>query len=195
MVLEHGHRLYQSAGADAERSFNDSSLTKDVIREVENASLPLAQSTHDLKALDCRVVGFQRFETTHKPDQLFQLAVIGLDFIVQILELAMLGVRRAFALRFQLRNNSAIGRSLVGINGMGLFPVFHPSQGFAQEPLGRLGIAGRGEIEIDGAAELVHGPVEIGPFSSDLDVRLINTPTATDWPASLLAQPFFISGA
>lgn len=50
-------------------------------------------------------------------------------------------------------------------------------------------------IEIDGVAELIDRPVEIGPFSSDLEVGLIDPPAARDRPAPLPAQMFFHFGS
>ncbi|SMP37099.1 hypothetical protein SAMN06265374_4486 [Roseibium denhamense] len=104
------------------------------------------------------------FESAHRPDQLFQLAVIGLNDIVQILDLAMSSVLWAFAICAQRGNGHALCENLIGIDRTGLFPVFQPSQDFAQEPLGCLGITGCREIEFHGVAEFFHGPVEIGPF-------------------------------
>jgi hypothetical protein len=40
--------------------------------------------------------------------------------------LPMLGVPRAFAFRFQLGNGHPIGRGLVSIDRVGLFPIFQP---------------------------------------------------------------------
>ena len=87
---------------------------------------PLAQSTHHFKSFDGRIGRLQGFEPAHWPDQLFQLAVIDLNDVVQIFDLAMLSVLWAFALRLQLGNGHAIGGSLIGIDRIGLSPVFQP---------------------------------------------------------------------
>jgi hypothetical protein len=55
MVLEHVHRFGGGAWTDAERPLNNAGFAEGVIREVEDTGLTLAQGTHDLEALDCRI--------------------------------------------------------------------------------------------------------------------------------------------
>jgi hypothetical protein len=70
----------------------------DVAREVEDRRLALVERTHHLKALDRRVGRLHRFETAHRPNQLLELAVVGFDDVVQILDLPVLcGASRATA--------------------------------------------------------------------------------------------------
>ena len=99
-------------------------------------------------------------------------------------------VLRALALGLQLRDGSGIGRRLVGVEHLGLLPLFQSSQRLAEESLRCLGVAGRREVEIDRVPELVHRPVQIRPLAADLDVGLVDAPTPRLRPAPLPAQTF-----
>lgn len=79
---EQSYRFRQRARSDAEGPFDDACLATDLPRQIENRSLPLAQSTHDLKALERCIGRFQRLESSHRTDRLFQLAVISLNDII-----------------------------------------------------------------------------------------------------------------
>ena len=94
--------IRERTGSDAKRAFDYASLPVDVLREVEDCRLALAQRTHHLKPPDGRIGGLQRFETPHWTNQLLQLTVIGLDDIVQILDLSVHRLLKAFAFGLQL---------------------------------------------------------------------------------------------
>lgn len=51
------------------------------------AAWPFAQSPHHLKPLERRICSSQHLESSHEPDQLLELAVIGLNDIIQIFDL------------------------------------------------------------------------------------------------------------
>lgn len=78
---------------------------------------------HDFKSLDRRIGCFQRLECSHRPDQLFKLAVFGFDDIVQIFDLPMHKPFWAFAFGLQFCNRNAAGRGLVGVDDDWLFAV------------------------------------------------------------------------
>jgi hypothetical protein len=90
-------------------------LATDVAGEVEDRRLALAERTHHLEALDRCVGRLHRLETAHRPNQLLELAVVGLDDVVQILDLAVLCILRALAFGFQLVEGGGIGRRLLGV--------------------------------------------------------------------------------
>ena len=85
------HNFGENAGADSKSALDNAGLAQHVAREVEDRRLPFAQRPHHLKALDCRTGRLQRLETPHRADQLLQLAVVSLDDIVQVLDLADAG--------------------------------------------------------------------------------------------------------
>ena len=55
--------IRERTGSYAKRAFENASLTVDVLRDVEDRRLALAQRTHHLKPPDGRIGGLQRFET------------------------------------------------------------------------------------------------------------------------------------
>ncbi len=77
--------LGEAAWAEAEGALDQARLANNVAREVENRRLTFAECTHHLKALDRRVGRLHRFEPAHRPNQLLELTVVGLDDVVQIL--------------------------------------------------------------------------------------------------------------
>jgi hypothetical protein len=70
--------LGQGRGAEAEGALDDAGLALDVAGKVEGCGLPLAESARHLEALDGRVGRLQRLEASDRPDQLLELAVVGL---------------------------------------------------------------------------------------------------------------------
>jgi hypothetical protein len=145
----------QRAGAETAGALDQARLANDVTRKVEDRRLAFAQRTHHLKALDRRGGRLHRFETAHRPDQLLELAVVGLDDVVQILDLSVLCVPRAFAFGFQFGERGGIGRRLVGVDDLGLFPILQPLERLGQKTLRRRRVPRRREIEIDRVAQLV----------------------------------------
>ena len=151
-------------------------------------SLTLAQRPHDLEALDRGVGRLQRLESAHGPEQQLELAVVGLDDVVEVLHLPVPRLVRAFALGFQLCDGAGVGRRLVGVQHLGLLPILQPVQRLAEESLRGLGVAGRREIEIERVPELVERTVQIRPLAADLDVGLVDAPAPRPGPAPLPAQ-------
>ena len=158
--------------------------------EGEHPGLTLAQRAHHLEALDRGVGRLHRLEPAHGPDQQLELAVVGLDDVVEVFHLPVPRFLRALALGLQLCDGSGIGRRLVGVEHLRLLPLLQSSQRLAEESLRCLGVAGRREIEIDRVPELVHRPVQIRPLAADLDVGLVDAPTPRLRPAPLPAQTF-----
>src|SRR3546814_17918283 len=75
------------------------------------------------EALDRGVGRWHRLEATYRLDQHLQLAVVGLEHVVQIFHLPVLGFRRQFAFAFQLSDCCAVAGCLVGIEFGRLLPV------------------------------------------------------------------------
>ena len=103
---------------------------------------PFRRAPHDLEPLDGRIGGLHRLETADRTDQLFQLAVISFDDVVEIFRLSMLGLGRTFAFVFQLSDRRAVGRRFVGVQNVRQLPVLQAFQRFPEKPLGRLGVPG-----------------------------------------------------
>ena len=108
-------------------------LAKGVACEVEDRRLTFAERTHRLKALDRRVGCLHRFETAHRPNQLLQLAVVGLDDVVQILDLPVLCVLRALAFGLQLGESGGIGGALSVLMISGRSQSFGPLRALARK--------------------------------------------------------------
>ena len=80
---------------------------------------------------------------------IFELSVIGLDHVIEILHLPVGRLPVQLPSRFNSGDRCTIARRFVGIERGRLFPVLQASQAFAQEPLRCLGAAGRRQVEID----------------------------------------------
>lgn len=70
-------------------AFHDARLTAKIARAIEHGGLPLAQRPHHLEALDRGIGRLHRLEPTPRTDELLELAVIRLDDVVQVFDLAM----------------------------------------------------------------------------------------------------------
>jgi hypothetical protein len=119
------------------------------------------------------------------------LAMIGFDDIVQILDRSMHRFLRTFAFGLQLRNCDPVGRRLVRVDDLRLLPILQTVQRLAEEALRRFGVPCRREIEIDRVSMLVDGPVQIGPFSANLHISLIDPSARRSRATPLPAQPLF----
>ena len=100
-LVDEGDGLCERTRTEAESAFHDTRLAADVLGKVEDRRLTFSQRTHYFKSRDGRVGGLQRLETSHRADQLLQLAMIGFDDVVQILDLSMHRVLRSFAFGLQ----------------------------------------------------------------------------------------------
>ena len=120
--------------------------------------------------------------------------MVGLDDVVQVLDLSMQRLLRAPALLLQLGQGSAIGRRLVGVDDPELLLVLQAVQCLAEEALGRCRVARRREVEVDRVPVLIDGPVQIGPLAADLHVGLVDAPAGRAWPAPLPAEPLLDLG-
>ena len=129
------------------RRADEARLTANVTGDVEDCRLTFAERAHHLEAFDRRIGRLQRLEASDRADQLLQLAMIGLDNVVEILHLPMLCVLRTLALLLQLGERRGVGRRLVGVDDARLVPVLQAVQRLAEEALGRLRIARRREVE------------------------------------------------
>ena len=169
-------RLRSSGIVNPEVAFDQAHFSHDAILVLPGLGLPLFEGVHNLKALQGGVGGFHRFEPGRWLDQSFELAVIGLDDVVQILYLPVLHVLQALALGLQFGDGRTVGRRLVGIDLEGVFLIFQPLERLAEKALGGLCVARRRKIEIDPAPELVDGTIKINPFAADPHVGFIASP-------------------
>ena len=87
MVLEQRHSHGQRTRPDAEGALDELGLADDAAFEGERPSLTLAQRPHHLETLDGGVGRLQRLESADRPDQQLELAVVGLDHVVEVLHL------------------------------------------------------------------------------------------------------------
>src|SRR5215213_779156 len=182
------HGFGQCGDTETEGALDEARLSLNVVGNIEERRLVFAERAHHLEAFDCRIGGLQRLEASDRADQLLQLAVIGLDDVVEIFHLPMLRVLRTLALLLQLGERRAVGRGLVGVDDARLLPILQAVQRLAEKALGRLGIARRREIKVDRVPELVDGAIEIGPPAPHLHVCLVDAPAHRARPAPLPAQ-------
>lgn len=117
--------------------------------------------------------------------------MIGLDDVIQILDLPVKQLFWAFAFGLQLRNRDTVGRRLVGVDDGWLLPILSAIQGLTEKSFRCLGVACRREIEVDRVPELVDGSVQIGSFAANLHIGLVDTPARGLRPAPVPAQALF----
>ncbi len=94
MLSDQRHCLGYDTWPDTEGAFDHAFFANRVAGQVEGAALAFSQGAHHLETLDCGVGRPHRLETPDRLDQLLELAVIGLDHIIQILDLAVFHVLR-----------------------------------------------------------------------------------------------------
>ncbi len=99
--------LRERAGSEPERTLDEACLATDVAGDIKGSGLSLAQRAHHLEALDRGVGCFQRLEAANRTNQLLQLAMVGLQPVVQVLDLSMDGVFWAFASFFNSASAAA----------------------------------------------------------------------------------------
>jgi hypothetical protein len=78
--------LGQGERPEAEGSLDDAGLAANVAGEIEGQGLPRKERAHHLETLDRRIGRLERLEPPDRLDQLLQLAVTGLDDVVQIFD-------------------------------------------------------------------------------------------------------------
>ena len=105
-----------NARSNAEGAFDHAFLANGIASQIERPPLAFSQSVHHLKSLDRCIGSFHRLEPTDWFNQLFQLAVIRLDDVVEILDLAMFDVLRPLAFLFQFTDRLGVASSLVGVD-------------------------------------------------------------------------------
>ena len=110
------HSFGQCGGTETEGALDEARLTANVTGHGEDRGLAFAERTHHLEAFDRCIGRLQGLEASNRADQLLQLAVIGLDNVVEILHLPMLRVLRTLALLLQLSQRRAVGRRLIGVD-------------------------------------------------------------------------------
>lgn len=142
MLFEPRHRFNHDARSNAKGAFDHAFLANGIAGQIERPPLAFSQSAHHLKSLDRCIGSFHRLEPTDWFDQLFQLAVIRIDDIVEILDLVMFDVLRALAFLFQFTDRLGVASSLVGVDLGRFFPIFTGANGLAQKAFRGLGIAG-----------------------------------------------------
>ena len=144
LPLEPRHNHGQRARSDPEGALNELRFADDAAFESERPSLALAPCPHHLEALDPGVGRLQRLESAYRPDQLFELAVVGFDHFVEVFHLAVPRVWRASPLALELRDRSGIHaerllRGFTGIVQVDAYPSYHrltvPPEGNLTLPL------------------------------------------------------------
>src|SRR3954465_14028337 len=137
----------------------------------------LAQSQHGFEALDGAPRCVEGLEAAHPRHGPLDPEVIALDPLLQVLGDVMHRGARQQAGFPALRDGGRIGTRAVRAD-----PVRREQglilQRLAEEALGGLQIALRGEQEVHGRAVLVDGAVEIAPLAPGLDVRALLTTKA-----------------
>ena len=154
--------------------------------------MTLLEHAHDLESLKRGEGGFHRLEAKGGFDQALELAVIRLDNIVEVFDRAVSNRLRLLSLRIDLGKSDAIGRVLVGREGMRLSPFRRGAQRLFQKARGGADVAGVGQIEFNGSAARANRAIQIFPFSFDLDVGFVNALGAVVIAAlPIPAQPLF----
>lgn len=101
-----------SGGVDVELSLDQTHFSHDTAAILEDGRLTFAKGVHDLESLDRRIRRLQSLESTHWLDQLFQLAVISFDHVVEMFDLPMQRLLRQLAFLLEVRDRRTKGRAL-----------------------------------------------------------------------------------
>jgi transposase len=112
------------------------------------------------------------FEPAHRTQPRLQPPMVALDPIVGVPVGAMPGRRQ------QVLQHSRVHRRLIGgdLSGRDL----RRTDRLFEEAMGCLGVAPRGDEDVDDLPELVDGPVDVAPLAGDLHVRLVHLPAISD---------------
>ena len=133
LLFEPGHGFGHDAWPNTEGAFDHAFLAEGIACQVKCPTLAFSQSAHDLKSLDSCIGRLHRFKAAHGFDQLFQLAVIRLNNVAQILDLSVLNILWALALFLQFANGLAVASGLFGVDFAGIFLILTATQGLAQK--------------------------------------------------------------
>ncbi len=112
------------------------------------------------------------FETAHRPQPLFEVAVIALDPVVEVFRGAMLDVREHRAERWRI-TLGLVRRDPLGSNAS-------LDDGPLEKGVRRRGIPPLREVGVNHLAILVDRPVDVRPCAGKSRVRFINAPRAAD---------------
>src|SRR3954447_4266250 len=133
----------------------------------------LAQPQHRLEAVDRTPGCVEGLEAAHPRHGSLDPEVVTLDPLLQVLGDVVGRGARQEPIFPGCRDGGRIGTRAVRAD-----PVRREQglilQRLAEEALGGLQIALRGEQEVHGRAVLIDGAVEIAPLAADLDVRLVD---------------------
>ena len=130
------HRLAHRLRPDAEGAFDKTRFAPDAGLELEGLGPLLPEGAHRLEALYRGAGRLHWLESKGRPDQALELAMVGLDDVVEVFHLPAVGLGGALALLHQLPNGPAVASRLVRVDHEGLLPLLAPAQRLAQEPLG-----------------------------------------------------------
>lgn len=117
--------------------------------------------------------------------------MIGLDDVVQTLDLPVHKLFRTLAFGLQLRDCDPVGRRLVGVDDRWLFLILPAIQGLTEKAFYRLGTACRRQVEVDRVSEFVDGSIQIRPLAANLHIGFIHLPAHRSRTTPMLAQPLF----
>src|SRR3546814_976799 len=87
MVVEHAHGLRQRRGPNAKSTLHKAHLAPDAGLQAPGASLSFAQGSPDFASLDRGLGRGARFETAHRLDPSLELSVLGLDTVLEIIQI------------------------------------------------------------------------------------------------------------
>src|SRR6516165_5423669 len=120
---------------------------------------------------DCRVV--EALEPQHRPNPLFDSAVVLFDEIVQVLARSHFYSTRKFASLLHLPHGAMRCRIGVQRDLGGCALVLHR---IAEKGLGSGHVAISAQEEIDSPAGLIHGPIQVDPTAPNLYMGLVHPP-------------------
>jgi len=126
LLFEPSHGLCHDARSNAEDTFDHALFTDGVAGQVEGQGLPFSQGAHDLKSLDRGIGRFHRLKPAHRFDQLFQIAVVGFDDVVEILDLPVLNILWALTFLLQFPDRLSIASSFISVNLLGFSQSLQP---------------------------------------------------------------------
>ncbi len=114
-------------------------------------------------------------EATHRIQALFQMSMVALDAVVEVLRCPMPNVGQDGA------ESSRIALGLVGCDP--LRPHACLIDGTREERLGSLSVPPLREVGVNDLPVFVDGTLDVGPRPVQTRVRFINAPPRADWPS------------
>jgi hypothetical protein len=143
-------------------------------REIE---LAFANAMHQLDTRNRGRGAPEAFEAEHRVRSRFDVAMVLLDQVVQLLRGPDIRAFRQKTIGRHLTHRAVRGSIAIERDGLRRLPLM--PDGRAEKGFGRGHFAPRPEHEVPRLASPIHRPVQVDPLAANLQVGLVDTPRVT----------------